>query len=189
MRKQTIASLVVGAALLLAAVVYTLYYAYFDLQNVDRWQRILLMMVLLACAVAMVGLFVNRSHLRKEMLRRYYLSSEWIYNHEIGYAPLSQATPNGDAYEFVTFAADALVEMSYGFEVAETPEDFEPTLMVSTTTFKVRRTGDGAVVSQWKGSLHRVVSDANGTRGTFELGRFNNAAELAQLLEQNEVLS
>ena len=189
MRKQTIASLVVGAALLLAAVVYTLYYAYFDLQNVDRWQRILLMMVLLACAVAMVGLFVNRSHLRKEMLHRYYLSSEWIYNREIGYAPLSQATPNGDAYEFVTFAADALVEMSYGFEVAEVPQDFQPEYMVSTKVFRVRQTGDGAIVSRWEGALHRVVSDTDGNRGTFEIGQFKNAAELAQLLEQNEALS
>ncbi|MDO4532684.1 MAG: hypothetical protein Q4C36_03075 [Coriobacteriia bacterium] len=121
MRKQTIASLIVGAALLIAAVVYTLLYAYFDLQYVDCWQRILLIVLLMVIAAAMVALFVNRSHLREEMVRRYYLSPEWVYNHEIGYAPLSQAAPNGDAYEFVTFAADALIEMSYGFEVAETP--------------------------------------------------------------------
>ena len=97
--------------------------------------------------------------------------------------------PSGDAYEFVTFAADALVEMSYGFEVAEMPEDFQPRYMVSTKTFKVRQTGDGAVVSQWKGALHRVVSDPNGTRGTYEIGQFENAAQLAQLLEQNEAFS
>lgn len=163
MRKQTIASLIVGAALLIAAVVYTLLYAYFDLQYVDRWQRILLIVLLMVIAAAMVALFVNRSHLREEMVRRYYLSPEWVYNHEIGYAPLSQAAPNGDAYEFVTFAADALIEMSYGFEVAETPQDFQPQYMVSTKVFRVRQTGDGAVVSQWKGALHRVVSDSHGT--------------------------
>jgi hypothetical protein len=79
--------------------------------------------------------------------------------------------------------------MSYGFEVAEVPEDFEPTFMVSTTTFKVRQTGDGAVVSQWKGTLHRVVSDSDGNRGTYEIAPFENAAELAQLLEDNEAFS
>ena len=78
--------------------------------------------------------------------------------------------------------------MSYGFEVADAPADFEPEFMVSTSEFKVRRTGDGAVVSQWKGALHRVVSDADGTRGTYEIAGFDNAAELAQLLEQNEAL-
>lgn len=189
MRKQTIASLVVGAALLVAAMAYTLCYAYFDLYLVDRWQTTLLVMLWAGFAAALVALFVDRSRLREEMLRRYYLSPEWVYNHEIGYARLSQAAPNGDAYEFVTFAADALIEMSYGFEVAETPNDFQPEYMVSTSVFKVRQTGDGAVVAQWKGALNRVVSDPNGKRGTFELGHFENAAELAQLLVQNEVLS
>ena len=189
MRKQTIASLAVGIVLLVAAVVYTICYAYFHLYLIDRWRNILLVLLWAAVAAVMVILFVNRSGTREELLRRYYLSPEWIYNHEIGYAPLSQAIPDGDAYEFVTFAADALVEMSYGFEVAKAPENFQPDFMVSTSEFKVRHTGDGAVVSRWKGALHRVVSDPDGTRGTYEIGLFNNAAELAQLLEQNEVFS
>ena len=188
-RKQTIVSLAVGLVLLVATVVYTICYAYYDFYLVDRWQNVLLIVLWAALAAALVALFVNRSNLREEMRRCYYLSQKWVYNHEIGYARLSQAAPNGDAYEFVTFAADALVEMSYGFEVAETPQDFQPEYMVSTSVFKIRKTGDGAVVSQWKGALHRVVSDTSGTRGTFELGRFDNAAELAQLLEQNEVIS
>jgi hypothetical protein len=189
MRKQTIASIVVAAILLVLAIAYTLSYAYFNLHLIDQWRSILLVLLWAAVAVVIVGIFVERYHTREELLRRYYLSPDWIYNHEIGYAKLSQVIPDADAYEFVTFAADSLIEMSYGFEVAETPESFEPKFMVATKVFKVRRTGDGAVVSQWKGSLNRVVSDPDGTRGTFELGEFDNAAELAQLLEENEALS
>jgi hypothetical protein len=189
MRKQSIAGLVIVILLLLAAIIYTLCYAYFRLFVIDHWRNILVLVLWAAVAVVAVAWFVNSSKTREELLRRYYLSHEWVYNHEIGYARLAQAVPDGDAYEFVTFAADALVAMSYGFEVAEPPKDFEPKFMVSTERFEVRDTGDGAVVSQWKGSLHRVVSDSEGTRGTLEIATFDNAAELAQLLEENEALS
>ena len=189
MRKQHIASAVVAAILLIAAIVFTVVYTAFQLYLVNNWQDVVVLLLWASVAVALALMFIERSRTREELIRRYYLSHDWIYNHEIGYAKLSNATSCSNAYDFVAFAADSLVEMSYGFEVAEAPKDFEPEFMVSTRVFKVRDTGDGAVVSQWKGSLHRVVSDANGTRGTFELGRFNNAAELAQLLEQNEVLS
>ena len=189
MRKQSIAGLVIVILLLLAAIIYTLCYAYFRLFVIDHWRNILVLVLWAAVAVVAVAWFVNSSKTREELLRRYYLSHEWVYNHEIGYARLSQAVPDGDAYEFVSFAADSLVEMSYGFDVAEAPDNFEPEFMVSTTNFQVRRTGDGAVVSRWQGSLHRVVSDPNGTRGTYEIAEFKNAAELAQLLEQNEALS
>ena len=189
MRKQAFASLVLGIILLLAALAYTICYAYFHLYVIDHWRNIVVIVLWALAAAVLAIAFVERSHTREELIRRYYLSREWIYNYEIGYARLSQAVPSGDAYEFVSFAADSLVEMSYGFEVAEAPTDFEPEFMVSTTTFKVRHTGDGAVVSVWKGSLHRVVSDADGNRGTYEIGSFENAAELARLLEQNEALS
>ena len=189
MRKQSKASLVVGVALLVVAVVYTACYSYFRLYLIDHWRNILFVFVWALVAGALVLWFVQRSREREELIRRYYLSPEWIYNHEIGYASLAQAVPDGDAYEFVTFAADSLVAMSYGFEVAETPQDFEPKFMVSTDKFQVRHIDDGAVVSQWKGSLHRVVSDSADTRGTYEIGTFDNAAELAQLLEENEALS
>lgn len=185
MRRRSLICAIVGALLLVAALVYTACYAYFHLFVIDHWRNIVVILLWTAVAVALGLWLLDRAATREELRRRCYLSPEWIYNHEIGYARLSQAVPDGDAFEFVTFAADALVEMSYGFEVAETPEDFEPTLMVSTTTFKVRRTGDGAVVSQWKGSLHRVVSDREGHRGTYEIAPFSNAAELAQLLEDN----
>lgn len=189
MRKQSLLGLAVALALLVAAVAYTLCYAYFRLYLIDNWRNILLVLVWAAVAIALAAWWVQRSHEREELIRRYYLSPEWVYNHEIGYASLAQAVPDGDAYEFVTFAADSLVTMSYGFEVAETPKDFEPKFMVSTERFEVRNTGDGAVVSQWKGSLHRVVTDGEGTRGTIEIAPFDNAAELAQLLEENEALS
>ena len=189
MRKQAFASLVLGIILLVAALAYTICYAYFHLYVIDHWRNIVVIVLWALAAAVLAIAFVERSHTREELIRRYYLSPEWIYNYEIGYARLSQAVPSGDAYEFVSFAADSLVEMSYGFEVAEAPTDFEPEFMVSTTTFKVRHTGDGAVVSVWKGSLHRVVSDADGNRGTYEIGSFENAAELARLLEQNEALS
>ena len=189
MRRESFVGLVVGAILLVAAVVYTICYAFLRLYVIDHWRNILLVLLWALVVLVLALWFVQRSREREELIRRYYLSHEWVYNHEIGYARLSQAIPDGDAYEFVTFAADALVEMSYGFEVAEAPDNFEPEFMVSTSTFQVRRTGDGAVVSQWKGSLHRVVSDAAGERGTYEIGTFDNPVELAQLLDQNEAIS
>ncbi|MDO4399671.1 MAG: hypothetical protein Q4D27_01835 [Coriobacteriia bacterium] len=188
MRKQTRIGMIIGVALLLAVIVYTACYAYFRLYIIDHWRNILFVLVCAAVVVALVVLFVNRSREREALIRRLYLSHEWIYNHEIGYARISQVVPDGDAYEFVTFAADALVEMSYGFAVAEAPDDFEPEYMVATTVFDIRQTGDGAVVKQWSGSLHRVVSDPDGQRGTYEVATFENAAELAQLLEENEAL-
>lgn len=189
MRNQSRIVLAVGITLFAAALVYTACYTYFHLFVIDHWRNIILVLLWAGAAVALGLLFVNRAQTREELRRRCYLSPEWIYNHEIGYARLSQAIPDGDAFDFVTFAADALVDMSYGFDVAETPENFEPTFMVSTTTFKVRQTGDGAVVSKWEGHLHRVVSDAEGRRGTYEIAPFANAAELARLLEENEAFS
>ena len=188
MRSKSLAG-IAAIAVLVVAIAYTLCYAYFRLYLIDNWRNILLVLIWALVAIVLAAWFTQRSHEREELIRRYYLSPEWVYNHEIGYARLAQAVPDGDAYEFVTFAADALVAMSYGFEVAEPPKDFEPKFMVSTERFEVRDTGDGAVVSQWRGSLHRVVSDSEGTRGTLEIATFDNAAELAQLLEENEALS
>ncbi|MDO4890254.1 MAG: hypothetical protein Q3963_02740 [Coriobacteriaceae bacterium] len=189
MRNPSKVNLIIGLLLLVAAIVYTVCYTVLHLYVIDHWRNILVVGLWALAAVVLAVWFAQRSLEREELIRRYYLSRDWIYNHEIGYAPLSQVVPDADAYEFVTFAADALVEMSYGFEVAETPDNFEPDFMVSTTRFDVRQTGDGAVVAQWKGALHRVVRDQDGNRGTYEIAPFENAAELAQLLEENEALA
>ena len=176
---------VVGIIALVVIAGLLVVYFSFGVFRGDRGINLLLMLLWVVLVILMIVVLQRRVLKREEIVRRFYLSKDGIYNNEMGYALFPHVDRGDDMLQFVLFAANSLVEMSYGFEVAETPEDFEPTLMVSTTTFKVRRTGDGAVVSQWKGSLHRVVSDREGHRGTYEIAPFSNAAELAQLLEDN----
>lgn len=150
--------------------------------------NVLLVALWVLVGAALLLVFRQRSLLREEMIRRFYLSEFWIYNHEIGYAPIAQIVPDGDVYEFVTFAADSLAHMSYGFEVAETPDDFEPKLLISSNTFRFHLVGEGdddtsAVIDQWKGTLQKVGRAADGTHTYTALGSYGNAKELARLIE------
>ena len=149
-------------------------------------------LIILWILVAAILLFVlwQRSLTREEIVRRFYVSEEGVYNHEIGYAPFSRIAPDADAYEFVTFAADALVDMSYGFEVAEPPEDFSPTFIISTRVLRFHKLEDdedgGAVIDEWKGSLLRI--GVAGDESTYEVvGPYENARQLARLLGENGV--
>lgn len=188
MGKSVRVGIIVEVIVLVVAVALSFFYFQFGLfrrdHGIDIW------LIILWVFVAAVLLFVLwwRSQTREEMVRRFYLSSEGIYNHELGYAPLARVAASGDAFEFVSFAADSLVTMSYGFEVADKPDDFRPTLVISTRAFNFHQLegDDGAVVDQWKGALLEV--GVPGDEKTYvEIGTYENTKELARLLEDNNV--
>lgn len=184
MGKSVRAGVVVEVVVLVAAVAFSI--AYFALGLYRTSQRFDAVLIMLWIVVAAVLLFVMwwRSLLREEMRRRFYLSDEWIYNFEIGYAPLSRIIPDRDVYSFVSFAADSLATMSYGFEVAETPARFMPKYLISTQAFNCHQTEDGAiVVDRWKGVLKRAAD----TDDDFEVSLLLAGLEASQSLAELEV--
>lgn len=206
MRKSLIIAIVVEIIVLVIAFGFSIAYIQFGMGRENLVLNIGLVIVWVLVASVLLFVFWWRSLVREEMVRRFYISDEWVYNHEIGYAPLKRICPNGDAYGFVTFAADALAKMSYGFEVADAPEEFHPTFLIASRSFSFHFSGgdeemgeeaDGVVVDQWSGSLNKVTSGSGGGSGAAvgaganaepsytEIGKFENARQLARLLEDN----
>lgn len=194
MGKGLRSAIIVEAVVLVFALLFSVYYFMRGMYRPGHAMDVLLIVAWVLVAAAGLFIFWQRSLLREEMIRRFYLSKDWVYNHEIGYAPLKQVMPDGDAYGFVTFAADSLAHMSYGFEVADTPSDFVPELLISSDTFRFHLSGDGepdsdddasAVIDQWEGTLQLAHPDGNGGHTYTELGTYSNARELARLLEDN----
>ena len=188
MGKGVRVGIVVEAIVLVAAIVLSFAYFRMGLFKSDKGFDIWLLIVWVLVAAILLFILWSRSLTREEMVRRFYLSDEGIYNHEIGYAPLSRIAADNDAYQFVSFAADSLTTMSYGFEVADVPDDFRPKFIISTNSFLFHSSGEeedgGAVIDQWKGSLIRVGVPGDEASYT-ELGSYENVRELARLLEDN----
>lgn len=129
-----------------------------------------------------------RTLVRETLVRRFFVSPHWIYNHEIGYARLDHIAPNDNVYGFVTFAAEALARMSYGFEVAELPESFEPSVCIDSRIFHYHTASDdpddGIVVDAWRGVVRKVTGEDLNDESSFEdIAPFDDAGELARLLE------
>ena len=188
MGKGVRVGIIVEAIVLVAAIVLSFAYFRMGLFRSDKGFDIWLLIVWVLVAAILLFILWSRSLTREEMVRRFYLSDEGIYNHEIGYAPLSRIAADNDAYQFVSFAADSLTTMSYGFEVADVPDDFRPKFIISTNSFLFHSSGEeedgGAVIDQWKGSLIRVGVPGDEASYT-ELGSYENVRELARLLEDN----
>ena len=129
----------------------------------------------------------RRTLLREALVRRFYVSPAWIYNHEIGYAPLARIVVDGNVFAFVIYAADALAHMSYGFEVAETPTSFEPRFVIDSRIFLFHESGidGGVVIDEWRGVLRQIVDATRGERGLTDIATFDDAGELAFLLERH----
>ena len=180
--------IIVEAIVLVAAIILSLAYFRMGLFRSDKGFDIWLLIVWVLVAAILLFILWSRSLTREELVRRFYLSDEGVYNHEIGYAPLSRIAADNDAYQFVSFAADSLTTMSYGFEVADVPDDFRPKFIISTNSFLFHSSGEdedgGAVIDQWKGSLIRVGVPGDEASYT-ELGSYENVRELARLLEDN----
>ena len=185
-------AIAVEIVVLVVAFVFSIVYFSRGLYHTSHLHTVALVALWVLVAAALLFVFWSRSLKREEMIRRFYFNRDWIYNHEIGYAPVSQIAPDLDPYELVTFAADSLARMSYGFEVAEAPEDFNPTYLVTSSAFQYHKPyvedGDEAdddssvVVDRWTGSLVRIT-DSDDENDYESVGTFTNARELARLLE------
>lgn len=181
----------VSCIALLSAVLFTVAQALFGWYAPHPWVNTLLLVLWVLVVLALFQAFQALTTRRKEAVRRFYLSPEWVYNHEIGYAPLSKIVKE-TPYDFVMFAGNALAKMAYGFDVADAPENFQPTLLISSKRFTfhfIDDSGDpadrGVVVDKWTGSLDKVQTAPDGSRTYIQLGEYANATDLAMLLDAN----
>lgn len=188
MHNQLKAAIMVEAAVLLVAFAFSIAYFVMGWYRSSHVLDVILVVLWILVAGVLLVVFRQRSIVREEMVRRFYLSHDWIYNHEIGYAPISKIMPDRDVYEFVTFAAESLARMSYGFEVALAPDDFNPELVISTKQFRFRLiddeggpADDSVVIDEWTGTLQRVI-ETDATPRFEEIGAYSNAKELSRLL-------
>ena len=191
MRKRTRIEWIVGVAVIVAAIVWTIAYCALGAFRSDNGVDLALVVLWVAAAIVLLLLLVQRSRMREEMVRRFYISDEGVYNHELGYVPFSRIEGGEDVMVLVTFAADSLAKMSYGYEVAELPADFVPKVAITTTTLRFHSPDNdvenGVVIDKWEGQLLRIP--VPGDESTYELlGTYRNACELGYLLEENEVL-
>ena len=135
MRNQLKAAIVVEAIVIVIAFGFSVFYFGNGMYRLNHVLDVTLVVLWILVALVLLLVFRSRSLQREEMVRRFYLSHDWVYNHEIGFAPLGKVVPDHDSYELVMFAAESLARMSYGFEVAEAPDDFDPSLMISSKVF------------------------------------------------------
>ena len=195
MKKSLVFAIAVEVVVLIAAFAFSVSYLLFGMWRESLILNMALVIVWVLVAGVLLIVFWWRSLVREEMVRRFYVSDKWIYNHEIGYAPLSRIIPNGDAYGFVTFAAEALAKMSYGFEVAETPDDFKPRFLISSHDFHFHLSGgddelgdeaEGVVVDAWKGTLQKIdrpssVESVQDAKSFSELGSAASATSASAM--------
>ena len=195
MHSQLKAAIIVEITVLAIAFAFSIFYFAMGLYRSSHVLDILLVVLWVLVAGILLYVFKQRSNLREEMVRRFYLSHHWMYNHEIGYAPIGEIMPDFDAYEFVAFAADALARMSYGFDVASAPDDFKPEFLISTKDFLFHLVDDeetsdegSVVIDKWAGTFHKIETSGNGKQVYTEIGTFKNAKELSRLIESNGVI-
>ena len=102
--------------------------------------------------------------------------------------PFSHIEGGEDVLVLVTFAADSLAKMAYGYDVAELPADFVPKIVITTNTLRYHSPDNdeenGVVIDKWEGQVLRIA--VPGDESTYELlGTYRNARELAYLLDEN----
>ena len=185
MEKSLRQAVLVQALLLAASLLFLVAFFRFGLGRDHALLNIALVLLGIVAGGLLLVLLWRRTLEREMLVRRFFVSPTWIYNHEIGFAPLAQVVPDGDVYAFVTFAANALARMSYGFEVAETPDPFEPQFLIDSRVFLFHTSGDadeGVVIDEWQGTLSRM-SPAGSTEEPAKLADFEDAGALARLLE------
>ena len=192
MRKGLVAAIAVEAVVLIVAFALSVACIRFGVGEGNLIANIVAIVLLVLVSGVLLFVYWWRTMQRDEMARRFYISKDWIYNYEIGHAPMKRVMAEGDSYGFVTFAADSLAKMSYGFEVADTPEDFSPEFVIDSRVFHFHLAGDetddaadGVVVDHWQGALQRVSVGAGGKLALADVGQFGNASELARLLDDH----
>jgi len=194
MRKYLRSAIVIEILVLALAISFLLSFFAFGVGADRSVLNVSLMFTVLLLVAVLLFVLWRQTLERETLVRRFYISHEWIYNHEIGYAPLDRIIPDGDAYDFVTFAAEALARMSYGFEVANTPSSFEPEYIIESSAFLFHSTDEdddegAVVVDTWEGTLLKVDNPRDGKSSQSEVGNFSNAGELARLIEEVEAVT
>ena len=194
MGKSMRAALLFEGFVLAAALVYLVAFLFSGLRMAHGFQLLNISLVLatVVAATLLTARLWQRTLYRESLVRRFFVSPHWVYNAEIGFAPIGQVTDSGDSFGFVTFAAETLANMSYGFDVAQAPNSFDPKLVIDSHVFHVHNASedpeDSIVVDKWWGMLHKVVgSDAEGRPVLEGIGTFSNAGELARLLDDSGV--
>lgn len=188
MRKRTRIEWVVGVVVIVAAIIWTIAYYALGAFRSDNGVNLVLVALWVAAAIVLLLLLLKYSRTREEMVRRFYVSDEGIYNHELGYVPFSHIEGGEDVLVLVTFAADSLAKMAYGYDVAELPADFVPKIVITTNTLRYHSPDNdeenGVVIDKWEGQVLRIA--VPGDESTYELlGTYRNARELAYLLDEN----
>lgn len=188
MEKRYRIHVIFGVLAVIAVGILVAFYFRYGVQRVDKGMNLLLIVLGVAVAAIAIDFLQGRARNREKIIQRFYFSSDGIYNYEIGYAPFERVNETEDALQFATFAAVSLVNMSYGFDVVEPPEDFKPEFILTTEKLKFHRVDneeDGAVVIDvWQGKLLRMETPGDETK-TEVVGAYKNARELAYLLEEH----
>ena len=173
--------IVVGAAVLIAAIVYSVMYFQNGLFRYESGgvSIILILVWTLVVAVLLVVLW-QRMLVREEYLRKFYFSADTVFNFELGAAPRAEVLPTQDAAGAVEYMRTAIGKLGYEGAPLDPPADFAPTLCVSTHRF-----GASKGAEDWSGSVQRIQPRDDGHRTFVEIATFQNAAELAQALEKH----
>jgi len=172
------AGIVVGAAVLVVAIVYsTLYFqrGLFRFEN-GGLSIILVLVWALVVAVLLIALW-QRMLVREEYLRRFYISDETLFNFELGAVARSAALPAQDTNGLMEYLRDSLAKLTYDGSPLEPPEGFTPTYCVSTRRIAPNKPGN-----DWRGSIQRIQQRDDGRRTFVEVAAFDNDEQLREAL-------
>ena len=194
MHKQRKIAFLIAAATLVAAIVFTVIGGLRGWYGQPTWLSSLVIVLWIVAVIALFQAYQMRTYAREKVVRRFYLSPEYIYNHEIGYSSISQIARK-DPYAFVLYTGEALAKLTYGLNVAAAPDQFQPTFLVENKEFEFhfieddegpqRREDQGVVIDTWSGTVNRIEYASDKSSSNHELGTFVNATELAMLLDVN----
>ncbi|MDO4401219.1 MAG: hypothetical protein Q4D27_09785 [Coriobacteriia bacterium] len=180
MGKEIRGGIIVGAAVLVAAIAYSM--VYFQ-QGLLRYESgglsiILVMVWVLVVAVLLVVVW-QRMLVREEYMRKFYVGPDSIFNFELGVKPLDSELTKSDADELVKHLRGSLSKLTYDNSPLDPPAGFKPTFCVSTLRFVSGKHGE-----DWRGSVQRIQQRENGNRTFVEVGDFENAEQLAGVLKK-----
>ena len=179
MGKEIRGGIVVGVAVLVAAIAYSTVYFQQGFIRFDQGGSSVMLVLLwtLVVAVLLVVLW-QRMLVREEYLRKFYLSSEAVFNFELGCKPLSEVLTSQDSDGLVAYLRTGIAGLTYENAPLNPPDGFKPTLCVST-----RRFNKGSGGEEWLGSLQRIQQRDDGHRTFVEVATFANADELKRALD------
>lgn len=177
--------IIVGVAVLAAAIVYSTLYFQRGLIRFDAdGLSIILILVWAAVVAVLLVVLWQRILVRAEYLRNFYLSDTTVFNFELGAQALDDAVPGRDAQALVAYIRASLPRITYEAAPLDPPEGFDPAFCVTTNRFAQGKSGE-----EWRGTLKRVQANADGKRTFTELATFNSAQELEKALAKAGVLA